>query len=570
MTKSQLLTAVVLTVILVVAFLLRIINLTTIPPALNWDEVSHGWNAYSILKTGKDEWGVSFPTIFRAYGDYKLPVYIYATALSEAVFGLTSFAVRLPSVLAGVATVLFTFLLTKKLFGRRVGLIAALLVAVEPWSSFLSRPAFEANFALMLIVSGVHFFLLGIEKVKFLPVSATLLGLAVWTYNSARIFVPLLLVLFAVLYRKELFSLWNTSRRLFTSSLLLITFFFLPMFWQLANPQGQARYVWVAILDEGAIHEINQARGASRLPAVLARLAHNKVTYFVPKFAANWLSHFSPEFLFLGGGSQFHFSIPGHGLLYAINAPFILAGFIYLSKKRSRTSWIILGWIILAPVASSLTREAPHVLRSIIILPIPMVLTSVGLVAAWDRVKNSKYKHSLSSNQIANIKYILVTIYLFLLGWSVGGYLMKYFDEYKKNYSWSWQYGYKEVVQYVKQNYDKYDQIVVTKKYGEPHEFFLFYWRWDPEKYQNDPNLIRFFQTNWYWVDRFDKFYFVNDWGIPRVEDGNWKLESGQEIEIDGRALLVTSPGNYPPGWRKLKTIDFLDGKAAFDILEQI
>ncbi len=105
-----------LVLIIVIAALVRFIAIGDNPPSLNWDEVSHGYNAYSILKTGKDEWGKSFPTIFRAYGDYKLPVYIYLTAITESLFGLNAFAVRLPSVLAGIATVIFTYLLVSELF----------------------------------------------------------------------------------------------------------------------------------------------------------------------------------------------------------------------------------------------------------------------------------------------------------------------------------------------------------------------------------------------------------------------------------------------------------------------
>ena len=109
--------------IVVLAIGLRFVVIGKVPPALNWDEISHGYNAYSLLKTGKDEWGVTLPTIFRAYGDYKLPVYIYLTAVSELIFGLNIFSVRLPSILAGVMTVVFTYLLAKKLFDphRKVG-----------------------------------------------------------------------------------------------------------------------------------------------------------------------------------------------------------------------------------------------------------------------------------------------------------------------------------------------------------------------------------------------------------------------------------------------------------------
>src|SRR4030067_1142826 len=97
------------------AAVLRFSAIDRMPSALNWDEISHGFNAYSILQTGKDEWGFTLPTIFRAYGDYKLPVYIYLTVVSELFLGLNAFAVRLPSVLAGIGTVVFTYLLVKEL-----------------------------------------------------------------------------------------------------------------------------------------------------------------------------------------------------------------------------------------------------------------------------------------------------------------------------------------------------------------------------------------------------------------------------------------------------------------------
>jgi len=77
----------------------RFSGLESLPPSLNWDEVSHGYNAYSLFKTGGDEWGVTLPAIFRAFGDYKLPVYIYATVLSEVLFGLTATGVRFFSVI---------------------------------------------------------------------------------------------------------------------------------------------------------------------------------------------------------------------------------------------------------------------------------------------------------------------------------------------------------------------------------------------------------------------------------------------------------------------------------------
>ena len=567
----------ILVIIVLFAAGLRFVKIAQIPPSLNWDEVSHGYNAYSILKSGRDEWDKSFPIIFKAYGDYKLPVYIYITVISEFLFGLNAFAVRLPSVLAGIGTVIFTYLFVKELFvyrgntltntqndAERVALLSSLLAVVEPWSLFLSRGAFEANIALFFIVAGVYFFFRSFRSSNFLLLTSFLFGLSVWTYNSARIFVPLLIVTLVLLFKKELLGVFKENRQLTSYILLLTSLFFLTMFYQLLNPIGQARYGRVAIIDDGAIAQIIEARQNSSFGPLLTRLIYNRPTYFTQRFIENWGSHFTCSFLFFRGGSHYQFSVPGHGLLYLVNLPFFFSGLLILLKrvlKRDKASFFLLSWLILAPVPSSLTREAPHVLRSIVVLPIPMVLSAVGLVAVVNwlnkiRIFKNKYK-------------ILYLIYFVFLAGFVENYLNIYFNDYKRIFSWSWQYGYRQVVDYIKLDYDKYDKIIVTKKYGEPHEFLLFFLSWDPGEYRNDPNLIRFNQSNWFWVDRFDKFYFVNDWNVPKEEWQSFKLESGTSFNCIGqKCLLITSPENSPKTWSKLKTVYFLDGKVAFDLYE--
>ena len=576
-----------LVLIVIAAFALRIAAIDKVPPSLNWDEVSHGYNAYSILKSGKDEWGASFPIIFKAYGDYKLPGYIYLTALSELFFGLNSFAVRLVSILAGVASVIFTYLLTiefvskdnNKLFANKskaIAILASLLVAVEPWSFFLSRGAFEANLALAFFLSSLYLFFKSFDKATYLIFSAITLGLTVWTYNSYRIFTPLFLIALIFLYRQEISDLYKKSRYSLSLALISLLILLVPMFWQLFNPNGLARYGRVAILDEGAVGQIINLRENFKLNPTLERLMFNRPTFFVIRFLKNYVSHFSPKFVFVDGGTNYQFSIPGHGLIYIINLPFLVIGLVYFLKRKGKISLFILVWLLLAPIPSSLTREAPHVLRSITFLSQPMVLTAFGLVVFLEFLKSRGIGKRVS-------KEFLLLIYLLGVGIFALNYLRVYFQEYPRNYAWSWQYGYKQAVNYIKENYGNYDKIIITKKYGEPHEFILFNWPWDPYKYQFDANLIRFYQTNWYWVDRFDKFYFVNEWDVPKEEWQEFKLESGSKFscqpvskEIDALSgesrdscLLVTSPGNYPKTWSKLKTINSLDGQVVFEIYEK-
>lgn len=537
-------TIVALFLIVLLAFGLRFIFLTYNPPSLNWDEVSHGYNAYALLKTGRDEWGKAFPIAnFRAYGDYPLPLNLYLVIPFITVFGLTEFAIRFPHVILGVLGVVSTYFLASGLTKKKnIALISAFLMAVSPWTFFTSRFVLQSNISIFLLTTSLACFFNRDKKKFLLPVSFFLLGLSLFAYNTTRIFSPLLLLAMIVLYRKRLYSITN---------LLIVLVFFLPLPFILQNKEARARSFAVSIIDQGAVAKIESQRAASKLPKVVSRVVYNRPVYFIEASLKNYLGYFSPNFLFLKGGTQYQFSVPNQGLIAWVNMPFFYIGLFWLFSKgfKKGKAWkFILIWILLAPIPAAITSEQYAVLRSTAMLPIPFILSAIGL------------------ERFMTKRAWVLPIYLIFSFVILGSYLQKYFGEYRTDYSWAWQYGYKEAVDYVKENYAKYDKIIITKKYGEPHEFFLFFWPWDPAKYVSDPNLIRFHQSNWYWVDRFDKFYFVNDWQVKEL-----KLESGGKVDCAMiKCLLITSPDNFPGGWKKLNTINFLDGKPAFEIYENL
>lgn len=527
--------------IVLLAFGLRFFLLTSNPPSLNWDEVSHGYNAYSILKTGMDEWGKAFPiTNFRAYGDYPLPLNLYLTVPFVAIFGLTEFAIRFPHVILGVLTALSTYFLTLGLTKKKnVALLAAFLITISPWTLFTSRFVLQSNLAVFLLTTAFAFFFNRDKNKFFISISLVLLGLSLFAYNTTRIFTPLILLSLLLLYKKEIINKLN---------IIIILIFFIPLPFILRSPEARARSFTVSIIDDGAVAKIIEMRQNTKFPEIVARAIYNRPTYFFNSFIKNYAGYFSPSFLFLKGGTQYQFSVPNQGLISWINMPFFYIGLFWLfftAFKKNKDWKFILFWLILAPIPAAITKEPYAVLRSTAMIPIPFVLSAMGV----ERV--------LKKNLLPYLYFIVSVILL-------GNYLYKYFGEYRTNYSWAWQYGYKEAVSYAKENYGKYDKIIVTKKYGEPHEFFLFYLPWDPVKYKTNPDLIRFQQSNWFWVDRFDKFYFANDWQVREM-----KLESGGDIECrESNCLLITSPGNVPDGWEKLRSINFLDGTAAFEIYE--
>ena len=531
-----------LLLILTLAALLRLWHLDQLPPSLNWDEVSHGFNAYSILKTGRDEWGTTLPLIFRAYGDFKLPLYIYLSTIPVFLFGLNPFSVRLLSVLSGLGLVLVAYLLGKNLGkNRQTGYLSALLTAISPWPLFLSRVAVEANLAAFLFSLGAYFTIIALKKDQKKPLFLAffLWGLSLHTYNSARILVPISLLFLFLLFLKQ-----KKLKNFFTASSLILIFS-LPIFFQLFNKSASARFSWVTLVDQGAINEIIEDRQSSSLPAPISRLIYNRPSYFLSHSAKNYILHFSPSFLFKGGGSHYQFSLPGFGLLYLVCAPFILWGACFLLKQKQ---FLPLFFVAIAFLPSAITRDSPHVLRSLFVLPWPLVLSALGV----SRCQLFLKRNSRLGGRLFLFTFLASLLISFSLWWRA------YQKDYSFNYSWAWQYGYKEAVNYVKENYEDYDKIVFTKKYGEPHEFILFNWPWDPKAYQSDPHKIWDYHSQWYWVDAFDKFEFLNDWELKE----KLSPQSGEKL------LLVTSPGNWPQGGELLETVNLLDHSPVFEILK--
>jgi len=554
-----------LVLIFVLALTGRLILLTYAPPALNWDEVSHGYNAYSILKTGSDEWGKLLPlSNFRAYGDYPLPLNLYLTIPFIAIFGLNDLSVRLPHALLGALTAVAAYFLSWGLTkSKRISLLSALLVTIEPWSFFLSRFVVQSNLSVFFLTASLAAFFNRHKNVYLLPVSILFLGLTLYSYHTTRILAPVLLILGYLVYRKSIWEVFQNHAKAKFLSVVFLLVFFVPLPFIFLNSDATARSRFTFILNEGAISKIVELRQKSQLPETVKRFVFNRPTYFVSQFLGNYVDYFSPKFLFTEGGTQFQFSVPARGLLYPLGLPFFYLGLFWVIRKafKGKSDYrFVLAWLALGPIPAAITTEPNAVVRATTMLPLPMIITAIGLegFAKWVSTR-TKIPSSLS----------LYLIYIVILALFVESYLKVYFIDYRNNYSWAWQYGYRQMVEYVKGNYQKYDKVIITKKYGEPHEFLLFYWPWDPAKYKEDPNLIRFYQSGWYWVDRFDKFYFVNDWEIAGNTD-TFALESRNTVDcsVAKTCLLVTSPGNYPSGWKRVETINFLDGTFAFEILE--
>lgn len=243
-----------LIVILLIALFFRTFRLSFSPPRLTHDEMSIGYNAYSILKTGKDEWGRSFPLDFEAFGDHKLPGYVYVLVPFLSFLPMDIISIKIPSIIAGLFTVLAIFYLTKTITkNKHLSFLAAFLLAISPWPIHISRMALESNLALAIFSWGIYFLIKVFDEKsikntskkwfknnKDVVLAGLLLALSTYFYIAYRLITILVLLIIFILNFKYKLNR-NKLVILFISFVIVI----LPLAGQLLGKSGTARFTQV-------------------------------------------------------------------------------------------------------------------------------------------------------------------------------------------------------------------------------------------------------------------------------------------------------------------------------------
>lgn len=508
--------------LLLITFLaafIRFYKLSEVPVSLYWDEVSTGYNAYSIEKTQRDEFGNFMPVLFRAYNDYKMPLNVYLTAVSTKIFGLNEFSVRFPSALFGTLTVFVTFFLTRVLLSflkkkeavnaSVIPLLTSLLLAISPWHIQFSRAGFEANISLFFVVLGAHLLLKGVTSYRFYLISYVSFALAFYGYRSVFIFVPIFLIGFLFIWRKELLR-YGLLKLLV--GIIMFACLLLPLVKPLSGG-GSSRFQQTSIsnsVEEKALESFQKGR------------PENKKILYVQTFLQGYFSEFSPQFLFFSGDPQGRHSPRGMGVLYVWEMPFMLLGVWFLFKKfKFPVIATLVVWILSFPIAASLSIPTPHALRALNFLPIPQILTAFGLIYVWKSIPvKTKKTFALMMSFI-----ILVFFLNFVYRYSISNTKLVVSD---------WGDGYKQLVSYVQKNEYKYDRIIVSGHYWQPYMYILFYEKFDPIEFQQTGDSAH-----------FGKYIFGGtswDLAVGRTELNQVNLKKMANSE---KALVVLSPEEY-------------------------
>ena len=547
---------IILLLIVITGFFLRVYQIDRNPPALSWDEVSIGYNAYTILKTGRDEHGRFMPLdTFVAYGDYKPPLAIYVTVPFVALFGLNELAIRLPSALFGAGTIFLTYYLVNEfivVFVRKtkkehvadsfrwLPILSSALLAISPWHINLSRAGFEANIALFLVVLGVFLLLQALSNYKYWLIAWLPFVAAAYTFNSSRYFVPMIGLLFCIWW-------WQVIRKnlkYFAVGVVIAGITMIPIIPHLLSKEAKLRFDEVNIFTDSSVVVTSNMRIAQENNSVISKIIDNRRVGFARSFLIHFFDNLQPDFLFIKGDGNPKFSIQDVGQLYFFEAPFLVIGIFALLLTYPQFAAFLLFWLVFAIIPAATARETPHALRILNSLPTWQIFVAFGILRSVHFVSQINLKKTILRN-------LFIILVIGLYGFGITYYLYEYYHHYPTEYSGEWQYGYKQALARIFPIADKYDQVVISDSIGRPYMYTLFYTK-------TDPNVL--FRTI---NSSFDAAGFYHVYGFAK-----YSFPLTLPSKIEPRTLYIWDAGSAPHGARVIDTIHLLNGNPVLEIFD--
>lgn len=446
-----------------------------------------GYQAYSILKTGKDYHGELPGLVVHSFADYRAPLLIYITIPFVAIFGLTTLAVKLPIVLLGTLSVLLIYIVSKLIFkDQKIALIAAALTVFVPWNIQYSRIAYEAMLMLTLFLGGLIFFIKGLNKPKFFIYAAILFSLDLFAYNTMKLFIPSMIGALILINYKTFKKSFISNKSVIIAMVIFSVAFGAGLFGTIFQKGGQ-RFNEISIFtDPTNASQVNYFRSNSQVayvgvgdinlsPRLVDKIVYNKPFMILDRITQNYLKAFSVEFLFIKGDTNTRHSGSEVGALFRIEVLTVLFGFIFLIlnfKKNPKISILLLTWIALSPFASIITREGSnHATRLFMLFPALTITSALGVNYLF---------------QLVPKKIKLITSCVLIAAWLFGimSFLNFYFGAYTTESARAFQFGFNQSAQIAIDNKTKYDYVIIDDKTDSALMNYLFVSNYDPSLLQ--------------------------------------------------------------------------------------
>lgn len=481
--KGKWVTIAVSLIVLMAGFLF-FFKLNEAPPCLDADEASFAYNAFSILKTGRDEYGKFLPLRLQAFGDNRFPLIAYLDIPWVALLGLNETSARMANFPFVILFPIVVYFLAKELLKNKVtGVIASLFVTLSVGLQSIGRQTHEAYLTVFFLTLATYFFVRFLNKKGdsnfFLFVLFFFIDL--FGYHPTR--------LWAVFFGAIIFFMAFTRKIkwkylvIFAASILL---FVVSDF--IYKPTRVSNLLFFnSVGFHSKVTEL-QAEGGMRL-------MYNKLTVAVKDLTLDYMKYFSPQFLAINGDDNYRFGYPGMYPVTPLEYLLMLIGLYFLFKNKEKWRYLAVGLLIFSPSSAILSWAGSSLTRSLFIL-IP-----VAVIAAYGA------SQILKSRTIYFLGAMLIYLTFVTYNWDF------YYNHFPKRLVTirAWQCGYKELGQYVKDNYDRFDKFYITKKNGQPYIFLLFYLNYQPEKYQKVAHLSGPDEYGFGQVEGFDKFVFSLD-----------------------------------------------------------
>jgi 4-amino-4-deoxy-L-arabinose transferase-like glycosyltransferase len=497
--------------ILAAAALLRLPRLASLPPGVIPDEAMGAYDAFSIVRTGRDQQGVWLPLFPRSTAGLH-SLYQFLAVPSVALLGLGELATRLPAALAGVLTVALTFLLVRRDHGCNAGLFAAALLAVSPWHTLTSRTGHEWVLLPLLAVAAVWLAARALAGQGSWLAAGLAAGAAPYTYTPLRLSLPLVYLGLALTRPRQV----------------------------IAQRPGLARGVALAALVAApAMAFALSEQGLSRLGVVGIQAGTR--TEFVAEFARRYAASFWPAFSFSGAREPELHRLRSTGLLYAFEAPLIVLGALRALKQRRPDGLLFLCWLLAAPLSVSIHKDAPDPILNLTSLPAPQALGGIGAAAVLELVRRA-----------GRMRVPLLGAAALAVAIPVARMTLDLYRDFPVYAAPAWGHGVREAVAEAEARRLAYDDVVVDGSEKLIFSLILFYTRYDPLARQRDEAALT------------GRGY--------RSRVGPYRIGSVAELSATaGRHLVWTSPRaarELFPGREALSVVRWPDGRPHYVLLE--
>lgn len=528
----------ILVVLLILGITLRIIWLGKIPSGFFRDEAALGYNAYSIWKTGGDEFGMKFPLVFRSFEVFFLPAYAYISAPIVGLLGLSEFSTRLLSSLVGISALIFIYLIAKEIWNKKVVLFALLVLVISPWHIFYSRGTFEGNLALTFFTAGFFFWIkfLKLKTGKTFLISIFLFALSMYSYQAERLVVPLFAVVAILLSLPILIKLRNKL----VIPTLIVFVFLIPLLSLSFKSGGYHRAFGVSVFSQ-------EKTPPGWVEGKEAGILTNNIFYLRGRqIASLYLSYFSPRNLFVEGDFDKQRSVENMSVFYVWMAPAMLIGVWFAIKSKLKSQKLLLAWMVLGPLPAALTGDPFHTYRSLLFYMPLAIFAGVGLSRVYRLIRS-------------------FGLVLLVVG-SLALFSFNYFIITPATRARAWDYGYKDIVEFVN-SLPKGTKVVIDDPWTESYIHFLFLNKVDPTFYQVEVGKLG--SVGVYYYTNSDKIR-PNKFGDFEFRPVDWPTERGNEGVIFVMTVdrLPVSEFKGDPKVKLLKEIYYPDKSVAYRIVQ--